>query len=92
MTQMLQAARTSDSFLARTLRVFLPIHEEAEAAEATEYKGLPPVLLLAFSPVIGLLFLMFLPFVGFGMLFVLAARTLTGGGGSTPEVAEAPKG
>ena len=91
MTQLMETLRTNDSLWARTLRVFLPVSEEAEAAEATEYKGLHPVLLLGLSPVIGLLFLMFLPFVGFGMLAWLGARALTGGGASRTEVGETPR-
>lgn len=76
MTKWIEAARTSDSRWARMLRVFLPLHEEAEAEESTFNKGLSPILLLAVSPLIGLLFLMFLPVVGFGMLFFLVGKAV----------------
>jgi len=90
MTQLIETARTSDSRWARMLRVFLPIHDEAEAEESTFNKGLSPVVLLMISPIIGLLFLMFLPFVGFGMLFWLAGRALYGGASRKAEAPEPP--
>lgn len=90
MTQLIETARTSDSRWARMLRVFLPIHDEAEAEESTFNKGLSPVVLLMISPIIGLLFLMFLPFVGFGMLFWLACRALYGGASRKVEAPEPP--
>lgn len=75
---MLDTVKHSDNHLARMARVFLPVSEHAEPQEATDTKGLHPLLLLAVSPLVGLLFLIFLPFVGFGSLAYMAYQLATG--------------
>jgi hypothetical protein len=47
-------------------------------AASTRYFSIPFPLLFVVVPVVGLTFLMFLPFIGFALLGVAMARTVTG--------------
>ncbi|MBI4823727.1 MAG: hypothetical protein HY805_05800 [Nitrospirae bacterium] len=47
--------------------------------EKAHYYKLPPLVMLLTAPIIGLLYAVFLPFIGIAMLIVVAGRRLFGG-------------
>lgn len=63
-------------------RVHMNVEGTLPGDEKTSYYKLPPVVMLLSAPILGLLYAVFLPFIGIAMLIVVAGKRLFGGAGA----------